>query len=64
MSKKSSEILFKKIDEGVKLAITKALEKHQKLGESVVVYQDDEIKTFTGEEIKILLEENDNTEFT
>lgn len=62
MSKKSSEILFKKIDEGVKLAITKALEKHQKLGESVVVYQDDEIKTFTGEEIKALLE-NDNTEF-
>ena len=62
MTKKSSEILFKKIDEGVKLAIRKALEKHQKLGESVVVYQDDEIKTFTGEEIKVLLE-NDNTEF-
>ena len=62
MNKKSSEILFKKIDEGVKLAITKALKKHQKLGESVVVYQDDEIKTFTGEEIKALLE-NDNTEF-
>jgi hypothetical protein len=62
MSKKSSEILFKKIDEGVNLAIRKALEKHQKLGESVVVYQDDEIKTFTGEEIKVLLE-NDNTEF-
>ena len=44
MAKKSSEILFKKIDEGVNLAIRKALEKHQKLGESVVVYQDDEIK--------------------
>ncbi len=39
MSKKSSEILFKKIDEGVKFAIRKSLEKHQKLGESVVVYQ-------------------------
>ena len=62
MSKKSSEILFEKIDEGVKLAIRNALEKHQKLGESVVVYQDDEIKIFTGEEIKVLLE-NDNTEF-
>lgn len=46
----------------MKLAITKALEKHQKLGESVVVYQDDEIKTFTGEEIKVLLG-NNNTEF-
>ena len=62
MNEQSSEILFKKIDEGVKLAIRNALEKHQKLGESVVVYQDDEIKIFTGEEIKVLLE-NDNTEF-
>ena len=61
MKKKCSEILFKKIDEGVKLATTTALEKHQKLGESVV-YKDDEIKIFTGEEIKVLLE-NDNTEF-
>ena len=62
MNEQSSEILFKKIDEGVKLAIRNALEKHQKLGESVVVYQDDEIKIFTGEDIKVLLE-NDNTEF-
>jgi hypothetical protein len=62
MVKKSSEILFKKIDEGVKVSIRKALEKHQKLGESVVVYQDDQIKTFRGEEIKALIE-NDNTKF-
>jgi hypothetical protein len=62
VNEQSSEILFKKIDEGVKLAIRNALEKHQKLGESVVVYQDDEIKIFTGEDIKVLLE-NDNTEF-
>jgi hypothetical protein len=62
MKEKCSEILFKKIDEGVKLAIIKALEKHQKLGESVVVYQDDEIKTLAGEEIKALLG-NNNTEF-
>jgi hypothetical protein len=62
MSEKSSEILFKKIDEAVKLAIRKALEKHQNLGESVVVYKDREIKTFTGEEIKVLLE-NDSTSF-
>jgi hypothetical protein len=46
----------------VKLAIRNALEKHQKLGESVVVYQDDEIKTLAGEEIKALLG-NNNTEF-
>ena len=54
---------LKNIDEGVKLAIIKTLEKHQKLGESVVVYQDYKTKTFTGKEIKALLE-NDNTEFS
>ncbi len=54
---------LKNIDEGVKLAIRKTLEKHQKLGESVVVYQDYKTKTFTGKEIKALLE-NDNTEFS
>lgn len=58
MSEQSFEVLFKKIDEGVNLAIKEALEKHQKLGESVVVCQNGEIKTFTGEEIKTLLDNN------
>jgi hypothetical protein len=47
--------LFDNLDEKINLAIRKALEKHQKLGESVVVSQNGEIKTFTGEEIKTLL---------
>jgi hypothetical protein len=42
----------------VNLAVKKALEKHLLLGESVVVYQDGEIKTFTEEEIKTLLDKN------
>jgi hypothetical protein len=37
MSEKSFEVFFKKIDEGVNLAIKESLEKHQKLWESVVV---------------------------
>jgi hypothetical protein len=48
--------LFDNLDEKVNLAIKKALEKHQKLGESVVISQNGQIKTLTGDEIKTLLE--------
>jgi 20S proteasome alpha/beta subunit len=58
MNKNPVNSVFDNLDEKVNLAIKKALEKHQKLGESVVVYQDGEIKTFTGEEIKTLLDQN------
>lgn len=58
MNKNQVNSVFDNLDEKVNLAIKKALEKHQKLGESVVVYQDGEIKTFTGEEIKTLLDQN------
>ncbi|MFY8165630.1 MAG: hypothetical protein ACOVJ8_03490 [Sediminibacterium sp.] len=59
MNKNPVNSVFYNLDEKVNLAIKKALEKHQKLGESVVVYQDGEIKTFTGEEIKTLLDNNE-----
>ncbi|MCB8752743.1 hypothetical protein L2E68_19590 [Planktothrix agardhii 1029] len=59
MNKNQVNSVFDNLDEKVNLAIKKALEKHQKLGESVVVYQDGEIKTFTGEEIKTLLDNNE-----
>ena len=59
MNKNPVNSVFDNLDEKVNLAIKKALEKHQKLGESVVVYQDGEIKTFTGEEIKTLLDNNE-----
>jgi len=58
MNNKQINSLFDNLDEKVNLAIKQALEKHQKLGESVVISDDGKIKTFTGEEIKILLENN------
>ncbi|MBE9221422.1 hypothetical protein IQ215_01810 [Cyanobacterium stanieri LEGE 03274] len=45
-----------KLDEKINLAIKKALEKHQKLGESVVISENGENKIYTGSEIKILLD--------
>lgn len=48
MNKNQVNSVFDNLHEKVNLAIKKALEKDQKLGESVVVYQNGEIKTFTG----------------
>jgi hypothetical protein len=55
MNNKQVNSLLANLDEKVNLAIKKALEKHQKLGESVVISDNGEIKTFTGQEIKTLL---------
>jgi hypothetical protein len=43
--------LHQKIDQGVKKAITEAIEKHRKLGESIVIWQDGKIVTLTSEQI-------------
>lgn len=59
MNKDKLNYIFDNLDKIVNLAVQEALEKHQKLGESVVVSQNDAIKIFTGDEIKILLK-NDN----
>lgn len=58
MNNNQNDSLLTNLDEKVNLAIKKALEKHQKLGESVVVSQNGKIQTFTGDEIKTLLEKD------
>lgn len=58
MNNKQVNSLLDNLDEKVNLAIKQALEKHQKLGESVVISDNGKTKTFTGEEIKILLKNN------
>lgn len=45
--------LAKKIDTGVRLAIAEALDKHRKLGESIVISRNGEIITLTGDEIPV-----------
>jgi hypothetical protein len=58
MNNKPVNSLLNNLDEKVNLAIKQALEKHQKLGELIVISDNGKIKTFTGEKIKILLENN------
>lgn len=55
MNKDKLNYIFDNLDKIVNLAVQEALEKHQKLGESVAVSQNGAIKIFTGDEIKILL---------
>ncbi|MDV2999313.1 MAG: hypothetical protein N5P05_000919 [Chroococcopsis gigantea SAG 12.99] len=43
--------LSQQIDAGVKLAIAKAIERHRRLGESIVVFRNGQIVILTAEEI-------------
>jgi hypothetical protein len=43
--------LSSKIDAGVKAAITQAMEKHRKLGQSISIWRDGEVVTLTAEQI-------------
>ena len=56
MNENHKKSVFDDLDEKINLAVKKALERHKKLGESVVISEDGEIKSFTGEEIQILLD--------
>lgn len=43
--------LSSKIDAGVKAAITQAIEKHRKLGQSISIWRDGKVVTLTAEQI-------------
>jgi hypothetical protein len=43
--------LSSKIDAGVKAAITQAIEKHRKLGQSISIWREEEVVTLTAEQI-------------
>jgi hypothetical protein len=45
--------LAKKIDTGVRLAVAEALDRHRKLGQSIVIIRNGEIVTLTGDEIPV-----------
>ncbi|MBR8828235.1 MAG: hypothetical protein DSM107014_10120 [Gomphosphaeria aponina SAG 52.96 = DSM 107014] len=50
--------LHQKINKGVQKAIADAIEKHQKLGESIAVWQDGEVVILPPEKIPTLLRKN------
>ena len=46
--------LSSKIDAGVKAAITQAIEKHRKLGQSISIWQDGKVVTLTADQISAI----------
>jgi hypothetical protein len=46
--------LSSKIDAGVKAAITQAIEKHRKLGQSISIWRDGKVVTLTAEQISTI----------
>ncbi|NES82938.1 MAG: hypothetical protein F6K10_16885 [Moorea sp. SIO2B7] len=61
MNDKKLSDLHQKINQGVQKAITEAVEKHRKLGESIAVWQDGEVVILPPEKIPNLeIEKQDN----
>jgi hypothetical protein len=50
--------LSSKIDDGVKAAITQAIEKHRKLGQSISIWRDGKVVTLTAEQISPIVIKN------
>ena len=53
--------LSSKIDAGVKAAITQAIEKHRKLGQSISIWRDGKVVTLTAEQISTIQIKNSVT---
>lgn len=51
MDNQEMTILHRKIEQGVKVAVAQALERHRKLGESIAVWQDGAVVTLTADQI-------------
>jgi hypothetical protein len=51
MNKPITDKLFTTINAGVQLAITKAIERHRLLGESISIWQDGQVVTLTADQI-------------
>lgn len=58
MNNNSVNSFFDNLDEKVNSAIRKALERHKRLGESVVISEQNEIKTYQGDDIQLLLDKD------
>lgn len=51
MDNQEMTILHRKIEQGVKIAVAQALERHRKLGESIAVWQDGKVVTLMSDQI-------------
>ena len=60
MAKKNSDKLSDQIDAGVKTAISKAIERHRRLGESISILKDGKVVTLNADQIPPLEEQKNN----
>jgi transcriptional antiterminator Rof (Rho-off) len=51
MDSQEMTILHQKIEQGVKVAVAQALERHRKLGESIAVWRDGQVVTLSADQI-------------
>ncbi|ACB54622.1 unknown (plasmid) [Crocosphaera subtropica ATCC 51142] len=60
MAKKNPDKLSDQIDAGVKTAISKAIERHRRLGESISILKDGKVVTLNADQIPPLDEPKNN----
>jgi len=51
MINQQSELLSTKINQGVEKAINKAIERHKKLGESIAIWENDQVVVLSADQI-------------
>jgi transcriptional antiterminator Rof (Rho-off) len=51
MDSQEMTILHQKIEQGVKVAVAQALERHRKLGESIAIWRDGQVVTLSADQI-------------
>jgi hypothetical protein len=51
MTNQEVRILHRKIEEGVRVAVAQALDRHRRLGESIAVWQDNQVVILPSEQI-------------
>jgi hypothetical protein len=56
-----NQLLSEKIDQGVKKAVSEAVEKHRRLGQSVAIWQDGKVVILTADQIPPLLPEENHS---
>ncbi len=54
MDNQEMAILHRQIEQGVKVAVAQALERHRKLGESIAVWRDGQVVTLPADQIPVM----------
>lgn len=61
MTEEEMKALHQKINTGVKIAITQAIERHRRLGESIAIWRDGKVVILSADQIPQIQSEYQNT---